>query len=97
MNSLFARVFVSFWIVLGIIIAGCVATTTMVAWHRITELSAINFEQMNKDAEAALRGSGETGLKTWLREVGSAYPGVDIYLLDGTGHDLLERTIPARL
>lgn len=97
MNSLFTRVFVSFWIVLGIIIAGCVATTTMVAWHRIAELSAINFEQMNKNAEAALRNSGEAGLKSWLRDVGAAYPGVDIYLLDGAGHDLLDRTVPARL
>jgi two-component system sensor histidine kinase CpxA len=97
MNSLFTRVFISFWIVLGIIIAGCVATTTMVAWHRIAELSAINFEQMNKNAEAALRSSGEVGLKSWLRDVGAAYPGVDIYLLDGAGHDLLDRTVPARL
>ena len=97
MNSLFTRVFVSFWIVLGIIIAGCVTTTTMVAWHRISELSAINFEQMNKDAETALRNSGEVGLRSWLRDVGSAYPGVDIYLLDGAGHDLLNRIVPARL
>jgi two-component system, OmpR family, sensor kinase len=97
MNTLFTRVFVCFWIVLGIIIAGCVATTTMVAWHRITELSAINFEQMNRNAETALRNGGEDGLRSWLRETGSAYPGVDIYLLDGRAHDLLDRAVPARL
>ncbi|MEP6606074.1 MAG: hypothetical protein ABJA60_08145 [Nitrosospira sp.] len=62
MKTLFARVFVSFWIVLGVIIAGCVATTTMVAWHRIAVLSAINFEQMNSDARTALRNNEEEGL-----------------------------------
>ncbi len=97
MNTLFARVFVSFWIVLGIIIAGCVATTTMVAWHRIDELSAINFEQMNKDAQTALHDSGEAGLKSWLGAVESEYPGVDVFVLDGTGNDILRREVPARL
>jgi two-component system sensor histidine kinase CpxA len=97
MNSLFTRVFVSFWIVLGIIIAGCVATTTMVAWHRITVLSGINFEQMNRDAGSVLREKGEAGLKSWLSEVGSAYPGVDIYVLNQMGKDLLDRPVPTRL
>jgi two-component system, OmpR family, sensor kinase len=97
MNSLFTRVFVSFWIVLGIIIAGCVATTTLVAWHRITVLSAINFEQMNSDAKSALTRDGEAGLQSWLRQVGSTYPGVDIYILDAAGRDILERRVPARL
>jgi two-component system OmpR family sensor kinase len=97
MKSLFTRVFVSFWIVLGIIIAGCVVTTTMVAWHRIAVLSAINFEQMNRDATTALRTNGETGLKSWLNDVGHAYPGVDIYLLISAGRDLLNRPVPDRL
>lgn len=97
MNTLFARVFVSFWIVLGIIVAGCVATTTMVAWHRIDELSAINFEQMNRDAETALRSGGEAGLKSWLGAVESEYPGVDVFLLDGAGNDILHRQVPDRL
>jgi two-component system, OmpR family, sensor kinase len=97
MTSLFTRVFVSFWIVLGIIIAGCVATTTMVAWHRITVLSAINFEQMNRDARSTLGNEGEAGLKSWLRKVGSAYPGVDIYVLNQAGEDLLDRPVPPRL
>jgi two-component system sensor histidine kinase CpxA len=97
MKSLFARVFVSFWIVLGIIIAGCVGATTLVAWHRITVLSEINFDQMNSDARTALAAKGEVGLKSWLREVGGAYPGVDIYILNESGTDLLGRNVPARL
>lgn len=97
MNSLFTRVFIAFWIVLGIIIAGCVATTTMVAWHRINVLSGINFEQMNRDAGVALRSGGEESLKSWLRGVGSAYPGVDIYVVGQTGRDILDRPVPPRL
>ncbi len=97
MSSLFSRVFISFWIVLGIIIAGCIATTTMVAWHRISVLSEINFAQLNQSAKFALHERGETGLKSWLREVGDRYPGVDIYTLDEKGGDLLGRHIPARL
>ena len=97
MNSLFTRVFVAFWVVLGIIIAGCIATTTMVAWHRINILSGINFEQMNNDAKLALRGGGEGGLRSWAHEVSDTYPGVDIYVLDDAGRDLLDRPVPSRL
>ncbi len=97
MRSLFAHVFVSVWIVLGVIIAGCVATTTMVAWHRISVLSEINFEQMNKDANTVLQRNGEDGLKSWLRNIGSSYPGIDIYLLNPAGRDILNRSVPDRL
>jgi two-component system OmpR family sensor kinase len=97
MRSLFAHVFVSVWIVLGVVIAGCIATTTMVAWHRISVLSEINFEQMNKDANTVLQKRGEGGLKFWLRNVGSNYPGIDIYLLNPAGRDILNRNVPDRL
>jgi two-component system OmpR family sensor kinase len=97
MRSLFTRIFLSFWIVLGVIIAGCIATTTMVAWHRIAVLSEINFDALNRDAEVALRNGGETALTSWLKKVGETYPGVDIYVLAPTGTDLLHREVPPRL
>lgn len=97
MNSLFARVFLSVWIVLGIIIAGCVATTTLVAWHRISALSEIDFSQLNREAQAVVHSQGENGLRTWLQEVSDRFPGVDIYILDRAGRDLRGRYLPQRL
>jgi two-component system sensor histidine kinase CpxA len=97
MRSLFTRIFLSFWIVLGVIIAGCVAATTMVAWHRIAVLGEINFDALNRDAEVALRSGSEAGLTSWLKKVGDTYPGVDIYVLTVSGNDLLHREVPPRL
>ena len=97
MKSLFMRVLISFWVVLGIIAGGSILTTVMVARHRIAVLNSIDFEQMNTAAVTALHKDGENGLRTWLRDVSSAYPGVDIYLLDRAGKDLLNRPVPVRL
>ena len=97
MRSLFLRIFISFWLVLVIIIASTIGVTTCVAWNRLTTLSEIDSRGLAKDATAALRSGGEAGLTSWLKQIHDNYAGIDIYIIAPGGNDLLQRDVPGRL
>lgn len=94
MNTLFFRIFVSFWLAMILILAGAVAVTATVAWYRISMLSGIDPGAMQDGATAALRDQGMPGLKTWLADFTGAHPGLDIYIVDAAGGDILQRPLP---
>jgi two-component system OmpR family sensor kinase len=93
-NTLFFRIFVSFWLAMMLILAGAVAVTATVAWFRITTLGNIDPGEMVNGATVAVQDGGMSGLKTWLGQVVGEHPGLDIYLVDASGKDILERPLP---
>jgi two-component system, OmpR family, sensor kinase len=97
MRTLFLRIFVSVWVAMTLILAGAVAVTATVAWYRITTLGNIDADELLKGANAAVRDEGMPGLKAWLETVTSEHPGIDIYLVDASGKDLLERPLPEHM
>ena len=97
MRTLFFRIFISFWLAMAMILAGAIAVTATVAWYRIASLSSINPGELMNDATVALRDQGISGLKTWLETVTSAYPDLDIYIVDASGKDVLLRPLPERI
>jgi two-component system sensor histidine kinase CpxA len=97
LKTLFFRIFISFWLAMAMILAGAIAVTATVAWYRISMLSSINPGEFMNDATAALRNQGTSGLKTWLKTVTGMHPNLDIYVVDASGTDVLQRTLPERI
>lgn len=97
MNTLFSRIFVSFWVAMILILAGAVAVTATVAWYRITTLGDVDPGEMLNGATAALRDGGVPGLKAWLGNIANEHPVLDIYVLDASGNDILERKLPEHI
>jgi two-component system sensor histidine kinase CpxA len=82
---------------MAMILAGAIAVTATVAWYRITMLGNINPGELMNDATAALRDQGISGLKAWLETVTSTHPDLDIYVIDASGADVLQRSLPERI
>jgi two-component system, OmpR family, sensor kinase len=93
-NSLFFRIFVSFWLAMILILAGAIAVTATVAWYRIATLGNIDPREMLNSATAALHDGDLPGLKAWLESIASEHPSLDIYVVDASGNDLLGRPLP---
>jgi len=49
------------------------------------------------EASTALRVHVISGLKTWLENVTTAHPDLDIYIVDTAGRDALDRKLPGRI
>ncbi len=94
MNTLFFRIFVSFWLAMILILAGAVAVTATVAWYRITTLGNIDPREMLNSATAALHDGDLPALKAWLENITSEHPSLDIYVVDASGNDLMGRPLP---
>lgn len=80
-----------------LILTGAIAVTTMVGWYRISMLRRVDSADLVDKANAALRDQGISGLKTWLGNVTSAHPDLDIYVIDASGRDVLQRPLPERI
>jgi two-component system OmpR family sensor kinase len=96
-KTLFSRIFISFWVAMILILAGAVAVTATVAWYRITTLGNIDAGEMLNGATAALRDGGVPELKTWLGNITGEHPDLDIYVVDGSGSDILQRQLPEHI
>ena len=94
MNTLFFRIFVSFWLAVMLILAGAVAVTATVAWYRITTLGNIDPREMLNSATAALHDGNLPGLRAWLESITSEHASLDIYVVDASGNDLMGRPLP---
>jgi hypothetical protein len=94
MKTLFLRIFISFWVAMVLILAGAIAVTVTVARYRIAMLNSLSPGEMMEGANAALANGGEARLKTWLADIVSTHPDLDIYVINAAGSDLLQRQLP---
>jgi two-component system sensor histidine kinase CpxA len=90
-RSLYARVFLSFWIVTGLIVAGTIVVTEIVLTQRTAELPR---RELVRDAALALNEGGEARLVGWLRAVERGAPSVRVLVFDERGRELLGRELP---
>lgn len=95
MHSLFLRFFLSFWLIIGIIIGAAAAGGF---WYAERVQEAIEDFELSDSmllASAALESGGRNGLAAWLRD----YPttrGVTLFVIDDRGKDILSRPISER-
>jgi len=96
MHSLFLRFFLSFWLIIGIIIG---AAATGGFWYAERVQDAIDHFELDDpllDGSSALETGGRTGLTNWLRKY-PATRGITLYVIDDNGNDILDRPLSARI
>jgi len=96
MRSLFLRFFVSFWLIIGIIM-GAAATGGFWYAERVREaIEDFELSDSMLTASTALQDGGREGLTNWLRDFPETR-GITLYVIDDQGFDLLDREISARV
>lgn len=97
MNSLFLRVFLSFWLAMGLIVVGGSALTAFVAWQRFGTIQSIEAANVADEAAVPLRNGGLAAMTEWLREAEKRNTGVTTYIVDMHGVDILNRPLTERI
>jgi two-component system sensor histidine kinase CpxA len=96
MRSLFLRFFVSFWLIIGIII-GAAATGGFWYAERVREaIEDFELSDSMLTASEALQEGGRARLTQWLRDF-PATRGITLYVIDDQGAELLQREISSRM
>lgn len=90
MRSLFARIFLSFWLTMALIIAVSVGLALTVVWNRTVDIQRLDLNNRAAMAEFWLTSKGMAGLEQWAREIKREYPGIDVFVVDSTGRQLLK-------
>lgn len=96
MHSLFLRFFLSFWLIIGIIIG---AAATGGFWYAERVQDAIDHFELDDPllaGSSALETGGRAGLTNWLRNY-PATRGITLYVIDDHGDDILDRPLSARI
>jgi two-component system sensor histidine kinase CpxA len=92
-RSLYGRIFLSFWAVMVLVVAGSIGLTWLVLTERADEVPRISAELM-RGAAGALAAGGEQGLVDWLRHGRETVPDLRVLVVDERGHELLDRELP---
>lgn len=96
MKSLLVRIFLSFWLIIGIT-TGVGALAGYYYAERMREaVETFELDDTLLEASAALDANGRAGLKRWLRKRPRTEP-VSLYVLDADEKDLLGRRLPGRV
>lgn len=88
MKSLFARIFLYFWLAMGLILAGSVGVATTFIWKRTAQFQSLVPAELAASAEKRLMAGGLVQLKKWANEVSEDHPGLDVYVVDAAGHPI---------
>ena len=67
MKSLFLRVFLSFWMAMGVIVVAGSALTAFVTWKRFEALQRIEPINVADSASVPLKQGGLPALREWLQ------------------------------
>ncbi|NOW47367.1 two-component system sensor histidine kinase CpxA [Novosphingobium sp. SG751A] len=97
MNSIFSRIFVSFWLAMALIAASAVGVTVAVAWARAEALEAFDPGALLRGASRAWRAGGDAQLRQWLTGEARRADNIMIFVLDPQGRDMLRRPVPTQL
>lgn len=88
MRSLYLRIFLSFWLAMGLIIAASVGMSITLVLNRTAALQRIDVNVLAQNAEKRLAAEGLHGLERWTGEVRRENPGIDVFVVDALGHSI---------
>lgn len=94
MKTLFARIFLSFWLAMGFILVGTLGVVATVIWKRTAEYQSLVPAELAAIAEQRLRAGGVPGLKDWVDEMQHDHPGLDVFVVDEAGRAITAREMP---
>ncbi|MEL7297354.1 MAG: ATP-binding protein [Pseudomonadota bacterium] len=93
MKSVFWKVFLSFWLVLAVVLAVMLQISHYVASERATQVSELRRIDIVRDVDEALSRDGKDGFRRWLSKA-VLPPAQTVYLIDEQGDDILGRAMP---
>ena len=93
MHSLFARIFVLFWVAMALIVGGSIAIIFTVAPRELESTEPQRRPNIAVQASDVLARGGISELKAWLAANKDAVPGRDLYILGPDGRDILGRRL----
>ncbi|HET9109121.1 MAG TPA: ATP-binding protein, partial [Steroidobacteraceae bacterium] len=94
MNSLYWRIFRSFWLAIVLILVGTVTVAVSVAIQGREEQPWVQRGQLFAQAADAFENGGPDALRAWLNELGSDPAFSRTFVVGPNGHDLLNRPLP---
>jgi two-component system, OmpR family, sensor kinase len=97
MKTMFLRIFLSFWLAMGLIIATSIIISATVSYRRLQVLDAVEPSDLADQAVARLARDGKAGLLAWIGEAEGTYDGLLIFIIDPHGADIASRTLPERI
>jgi two-component system sensor histidine kinase CpxA len=97
MNSLFLRIFLSFWLAMGLIVVAGSTLTAFVVWQRTGTIQLIDASDVADNALVVLKAGGLPALQDWTRERWKRENGFRTYVVDMHGVDILHRPLSERI
>lgn len=94
MKSLFARIFVYFWLAMALILAGTAGVAATYVWKRTADLQRLMPSELAVIAEQRLRAGGLEDLKKWAEKTQNDHPGLDVFVVDEVGKQITNRSMP---
>jgi len=93
-HSLFWRIFLTFWLALALILVGTVTVAVDAALKWRNERPSLPYQEIYSRAAQVFEAGGADGLKEWIEELSPAALRERTFVLDSSGHDLLDRPLP---
>ena len=93
MRSLFLKFFVSFWLVIGLIVGAAAFGGFLYAERLRDTIDDFEVGSQLSDASEALANGGRNGLVQWIRGL-PRDDGVLVFVIDEVGNDLVGRRVP---
>jgi signal transduction histidine kinase len=94
MNSLYWRIFRSFWLAIVLILVGTVTVAVSVAIQGREEQPWVQRGQLFAQAADAFENGGPDALRAWLDDLASNPAFSRTFVVGPNGHDLLNRRLP---
>jgi two-component system sensor histidine kinase CpxA len=92
-RSLYGKIFLSFWAVMIVVVAGSIGLTWLVLAERADEVPRFSTDLM-RGAAAALARGGEPALVEWMQRGRAAVPDLRVLIVNDDGRELLGRSLP---
>jgi two-component system sensor histidine kinase CpxA len=93
-HSLFWRIFLTFWLALALILVGTVTVAVDAALKWRNERPSLPYQEVYSRAAQVFETGGADALKQWIEELSPAALRERTFVLDSSGHDLLDRPLP---
>ena len=93
--SLFARIWLSYWLMMAATLAATLTVTFLLAVERAESLDRLSPVVLANAAQAAAQ-RGEFGLRDWVLQEWHSNPELQIYFIDPAGRELTNRIIAGR-
>src|ERR1700730_9764467 len=94
MNSLYWRIFLSFWLALALILVGTVSVVINGEQQRRFSQAWVQRAELYAQATQAFESGGADSLRNWLKGMHRADTSALTFIVDSSGKEMLGRSVP---